>query len=79
MDSLKERLWGRGTETEASLQKRLNMAIREVEYARTGVHDLILVNDSLERAYDIFKRIALGDSVSTEQLPPSLLEPVSLL
>ena len=79
MASLKERLRSRGTETEASLQKRLNMAIREVEYAQTGAHDLILVNDSLDRVYDIFKRVALGESVPTEQLPSSLLEPDSPL
>lgn len=75
MTSLKARLLGRGTETEASLQRRLGMAIRELEYARTGAHDIIIVNDSLDRAYENFKRVALGESVPSEQLPPSLQEP----
>ncbi|KAJ8516871.1 hypothetical protein ONZ45_g5876 [Pleurotus djamor] len=65
------RLRGRGTETEASLQKRLATALKEIEYAKQPrVHDLVVVNDDLERAYNIFKRIAFGESVKGDGLPP---------
>lgn len=49
---LEERLRGRGTETEESLQKRLAQAEKEMEYSREeGVHDCVVVNDDLETAY----------------------------
>ncbi len=52
VQALEERLRGRGTETEESVQKRMAQASRELEYAKTpGVHDLTIVNDDLERAY----------------------------
>jgi guanylate kinase len=45
-------LRGRNTETEESLQKRLNQAKKELEFSKTpGVHDIIVVNDDLETAY----------------------------
>jgi len=49
---LERRLRGRGTEAEASVQKRLAQAEKELEYSRTpGVHDVIIVNDDLDKAY----------------------------
>ena len=42
---------GRGTEKEESIQKRLTQAKLELEFAKTGVHDKIIVNDDLEKAY----------------------------
>ncbi|KAI1090121.1 guanylate kinase [Rostrohypoxylon terebratum] len=49
---LEKRLRGRGTETEESIYKRLERAKDELEYANTpGVHDIIIVNDDLDRAY----------------------------
>lgn len=49
---LEQRLRGRGTETEANIQKRLAQAQVELEYSKTpGVHDKVIVNDDLERAY----------------------------
>ncbi|SPO03354.1 probable guanylate kinase [Cephalotrichum gorgonifer] len=49
---LEQRLRGRGTETEQSVQKRLNQAKVELEYSNTpGVHDIIIVNNDLEAAY----------------------------
>lgn len=51
-EELEKRLRGRGTESEDSIQKRLAQAIKEIEYANSGnVHDKIIVNDDLERAY----------------------------
>lgn len=44
-DELERRLRGRGTESEASIQKRLNQAKVELEYAKTpGVHEKTVVN-----------------------------------
>jgi len=53
MEILESRLRGRGTEKEDSIQKRLAQARVEMEYAQTpGAHDLIIVNDELDKAYD---------------------------
>ncbi|CAG8949497.1 hypothetical protein HYFRA_00007727 [Hymenoscyphus fraxineus] len=52
MTILEQRLRGRGTEKEDSIQKRLLQAKNELEYSKTeGVHDIIIVNDDLEKAY----------------------------
>lgn len=52
---LRARLEGRGTESASSLQKRLDQAIKELEYAALpGNHDKIIVNDDLEKCYDEF-------------------------
>ena len=52
LEVLEERLRGRGTETEESLQKRLTLAVTDMEYGRaTGNFDLVVVNDNLEKAY----------------------------
>ena len=49
---LEERLRGRGTETEESIRKRLAQAEVEMAYSREeGVHDKVVVNDDLEKAY----------------------------
>ncbi|KAI0125051.1 guanylate kinase [Xylariales sp. AK1849] len=49
---LEQRLRGRGTEDEDAVSKRLEQAKLELEYAKQpGVHDLIIVNDDLEKAY----------------------------
>lgn len=51
-EALEARLRGRGTEKEDDLQKRLDQARIELEYASTlGVYDKIIVNDDLERGY----------------------------
>jgi guanylate kinase len=68
--SLQERLTGRGTETQESISKRLDTAIKEIKFAQTpDVHDVVVVNDSLDRAYDLFKRIALGETLEGDRLP----------
>ncbi|KAI0819658.1 guanylate kinase [Trametes gibbosa] len=68
--ALRERLQGRGTETEAAVAKRLATALKEVEYAKEGAHHLVIVNDDLDRAYEKFKRAALGEPVESDVLPP---------
>ena len=55
-ETLESRLRGRGTEKEESIQKRMAQAKNELEYSKTpGVHDLIIVNDDLEKAYKEFE------------------------
>ena len=56
VEILEARLRGRGTETEQSVQKRLAQAQNELEYSKTpGVHDKIIVNDDLDKAYKEFE------------------------
>lgn len=51
-EELEKRLRGRGTETEESVVKRLEQAKVELKFADTpGVHDIIIVNDDVEKAY----------------------------
>lgn len=52
-DVLEQRLRGRKTDSEDAIQKRLKQAVNEMEYAKTpGVHDKVVVNDDLDRAYE---------------------------
>ena len=52
IETLEQRLRGRGTENEDSLQKRLAQAKNEMQYSKVeGVHDKIVVNDDLDTAY----------------------------
>jgi guanylate kinase len=51
VEELEKRLRGRGTEDEEAVQKRLNQARKELDFAKTGVFDKIIVNDDLDRAY----------------------------
>ncbi len=52
---IEQRLWHRGTESEEDVRKRLAQTRIELEYADTpGVHDVIVVNDELEKAYKEF-------------------------
>ena len=57
---MKSRLTGRGTETEDSLQK-IAAASDEMEYAQTGAHDKIIVNDDLDKAYAEFKKFIVDE------------------
>lgn len=61
IEELKSRLTGRGTETEDSLQKRIAAASDEMEYAQTGAHDKIIVNDDLDKAYAEFKKFIVDE------------------
>ncbi|KAL7927826.1 guanylate kinase [Trichoderma austrokoningii] len=52
IETLEQRLRGRGTESEQSIQERLSQAQKELEFSKTpGVHDIIIVNDDLEESY----------------------------
>merc|ERR1712130_1011860 len=50
----------RGTETEASLKRRLDAARGELDYGRSeGNFDLCLVNDQVEKAYTQLREFIL--------------------
>ncbi|XP_053178422.1 guanylate kinase 1b [Scomber japonicus] len=58
MEILEKRLRDRQTETEESLQKRLEAARIDMELSKEpGVFDVIIINDDLERAYEELKEI----------------------
>lgn len=67
--SLKERLTGRGTESEASMGARLGAAIGELEYAKTGAFDLVVVNDDLDRAYGVLRKVIVDGATEADKLP----------
>ncbi|KAF8418532.1 guanylate kinase [Tirmania nivea] len=61
IEVLRVRLEGRGTESASSLQKRLDQATKELEYAALpGSHDKIIVNDDLEKSYGEFHDYIMG-------------------
>ncbi|TFK71620.1 guanylate kinase [Pluteus cervinus] len=71
LSSLRTRLHHRGTESETAIQKRLATALKEIQYAKDeSPHDFIIINDDLDRSYELFKKIALGERISGDELPP---------
>lgn len=67
VEVLEKRLRGRGTDKEEAILERLKQAEKEIEYSQTpGVHDRIIVNDDLERAWIEFKNFCVPDSVMVE-------------
>lgn len=61
IESLRARLEGRGTETADSLKKRLDQAEKELAWAAVpGNHDVVIVNDDLERCYGEFREYVMG-------------------
>ncbi|CAG2193232.1 E2.7.4.8 [Mytilus edulis] len=63
-----ERLKSRGTETEESLQKRINSATESLEYAeQKGSYDHIVINDDLDKAYDNFRGLLIEDITALQQ------------
>lgn len=70
LTSLLARLQGRGTETESSLHKRLATAHEEMAFAKESNHDVVIVNDDLDRAYSLLEELALGEKIAGDELPP---------
>ncbi|QIW98130.1 hypothetical protein AMS68_003648 [Peltaster fructicola] len=63
VEILEQRLRGRGTDKEEAIKERLAQASKEIEYSKTpGVHDKIIVNDDLERAWKEFQKFCVPDS-----------------
>jgi guanylate kinase len=68
--ALRDRLRKRGTEGEAAVRRRLVAALEEIQYARTpDIHDVVIINDDLDRAYELLKRVALGEMIAGDTLP----------
>ena len=61
MQELARRLRSRNTDSEEAVLKRLATAEKELEYANTGVHDKIIVNDNLDKAYDELEEFVLAE------------------
>ncbi|XP_043985365.1 guanylate kinase 1b isoform X2 [Gambusia affinis] len=58
MEILEKRLRDRQTETEESLQTRLEAARIDMELSKEpGVFDIVIINDDLEKAYEELKEI----------------------
>ena len=55
LEILEQRLRARQTDKEEAISERLAQARNELEFANTGVHDKIIVNDDLERTYQEFR------------------------
>ncbi|KAL4063181.1 P-loop containing nucleoside triphosphate hydrolase protein [Scleroderma citrinum] len=71
MTILRERLRGRGTDSEEAIQRRLRIALSEISYAKEeGACDYIIVNDNLDIAYSKFRDVALGNPIDGDTLPP---------
>jgi len=63
VEVLEQRLRGRGTDKEEAIRERLAQAVKELEFAKTpGVHDQIIVNDDLEKAWKEFKTFCAPES-----------------
>jgi len=62
-EELERRLKGRATDGEVAIAKRLDRAREEMEFAKTeGVHDKVVVNDDLEKAYKEVEAFCLGEN-----------------
>jgi guanylate kinase len=61
MDILEQRLRSRATDQEEAIQKRLNQAKVEMEFAESGEapHDKVVVNDDLDKAYKEVRRFII--------------------
>ncbi|XP_075341519.1 guanylate kinase 1b [Odontesthes bonariensis] len=67
MEILEARLRDRQTETEDSLQKRLEAARIDMELSKEpGVFDVVIINDDLEKAYEELKEI-LNEEITKVQ------------
>ena len=68
MTELQRRLQRRGSDDEATIEKRLQIAQRELEQAKTeGFHDKIFVNDDLETTYKQLENYILGIEETDEE------------
>lgn len=59
LEELKKRLEQRNTETSIEMEKRLAVAKKEIELAH--LYDYNLINDSLDKAYDILRSIIVAE------------------
>ncbi|KAJ8337398.1 hypothetical protein SKAU_G00386180 [Synaphobranchus kaupii] len=68
METLEQRLRDRKTETEDSLQKRLETAQLDMELSKEpGIFDLVIINDNLEDAYGKLKEVLLEEIAKVQE------------
>jgi len=61
MEELARRLRSRNTDSEEAVLKRLATAEKELEYANTGVHDKVIVNENLDKAYEELEDFVMAE------------------
>lgn len=66
LDHLKERLIGRGTETDEKIQSRVNEARKEVEMM--NLYDYVVVNDEVHLAKERIQSIVEADHLKRERV-----------
>lgn len=60
--TLQERLQHRATDAPEAIERRLTMALQELTFAREPhSFDCVIVNDDLDRAYQLLRRVVNGD------------------
>lgn len=64
---LSDRIRKRGTETEAVIEKRLAVAVRELEYV--SEYDYVVVNDEVSAAVDKVKSILTAEKCKVKRKP----------
>jgi len=68
LDELQRRLQRRGSDDEETIQKRLEIAQRELEQAKAeGFHDKVFVNDDLEKTYKQLENYIFGLEDNSEE------------
>ena len=67
IEVLETRIRERGTDSDEAIRRRLAQAKIEMEYSQIpGVHDRIIVNDDLERAYKEVRDFVSSDTINTD-------------
>jgi len=69
VEDLEKRLARRGTEDVEAIEGRLSLALGEIAYAKTGVYDYVVVNDSVDRAYGVLKGLIVEDKMVGDVMP----------
>lgn len=59
IQTLRERLYGRNTETEEIIEKRLSWAEEEIKKSKE--YDYLIVNKDLQKAYDVLRSIIIAE------------------
>ncbi|KAK3280983.1 adenylate kinase [Cymbomonas tetramitiformis] len=74
LEMLEERLRGRATETEESIEQRMSAASAEMEFSQEpGFFDRVIINNNIESAYLALLEVVLPDSEQEEARPCHLL------
>ncbi|MCL2018533.1 MAG: guanylate kinase [Oscillospiraceae bacterium] len=67
-DELERRLKKRGSETEETIKKRVNIAETEMSYVKS--YDYIIINENLEKATEDFKAVIRAEKLSVKRGTP---------